>query len=245
MMRSAIGILFMMMLVLIPAIVMPADEEGGIVLSAFATASPAPNEDWKDAHHAIWLKATAYPILLNRTPPLFSDGPFDDGERPNCTVRLLRLAPGDVAVQVHWTDAAENLFAAGKRYPDGGSEHIYKSHTEETDQFSDALCIMVPKQRGPHAQYPSIMMGDIAQNVDLYFWQAGRGFSLLSAHGRASTAATTETIEGTATRDEEGWTVVLHLSGMTMQTPVCFAVWDGVKGHRDGLKYFSLWYEIQ
>ena len=52
-------------------------------------------------------------------------------------------------------------------------------------------------------------------------------------------------VQGTAVRDGDGWTVTLVVPKVSKGTPISFAVWDGARQQRDGLKFYSLWYEAQ
>lgn len=192
-----------------------------------------------------WASVKATRLRLSLTPPLYPGDPTDDGFRPDASVQLLRLDDSSVVVRAQWNDPTANLAGEGAALPDGGEAHIYKKHSAEVGTFPDAFCVMAPVKRGPHTTYPSMMMGDKQQPVDLYFWKAGIGFQLLGAHGRASTAKTESVLKGRSTREGDQWTVTMLLPNLTPDTPVCFAIWDGAKEQRDGIKYFSLWYEVK
>jgi DMSO reductase family type II enzyme heme b subunit len=88
------------------------------------------------------------------------------------------------------------------------------------------------------------MMGEPGEPVDLYYWHHVKGFQHLQAAGRGTTGPTGETIPGKARRTANGWSVIFQLPVPVTATPFAFATWDGDKSHRDGLKYFSLWYEV-
>jgi len=90
-----------------------------------------------------------------------------------------------------------------------------------------------------------MMMGEAGSPVELYYWRNGKGFQVLDAHGRSSVEKTSSTFQGSAQHDSESWRVVLAIPNVTPETPLCFALWDGAMQHRDGLKYFSLWYEVE
>ncbi|MFB3786998.1 MAG: hypothetical protein ACE15F_11595 [bacterium] len=223
-------------------------KSGALILAPASAPAGRSLEEVLDPAGPLWKDARAYPVRLNRTPPLYADGPFDDGERPATTVRLLRLADQTVVIRIEWTDATVNEFTPGKKYPDVGAEHIYPRHTENTSTFGDAVAVMVPQARGPAVSYPSLMMGETGKPVDIYAWMAGRGFAWMNAHGRASTAFapgfTPGGVPGQASRAPAGWAVTVSVPGLVEGTPLCFAVWDGAKQHRDGVKYFSLWCEV-
>lgn len=222
----------------------PADNSGAVMLKAQAAPQGASLEALLDPNHAAWQQAAEQAIHLNRTPPLYADGPFDFGYTPEASVRILHLPDQSAVVWMKWQDASENTTNKGQRIPDGGAAHIYQPQTMKSDRFSDAACTMVPQQRGPSRQYPNPMMGDVNAPVEMYLWKAGLGFSLLNAHGRASTANTGQPAQGDALRHANGWTIVQHVPNLLAGTPICFAIWDGEGMHRDGLKYYSLWYEI-
>jgi hypothetical protein len=194
---------------------------------------------------ARWAAIKGRPLRLSHTPPLHAGGPHDDGSRPEATVQMLALDTGQWAVRLSWTDATRNHGAPSRRVADGGERRIYKRHSEGVGRFSDAACVMIPKQRGARKSYPSLMMGDAKTVVELFYWRAGAGFSHLVARGRASTKRTAKQVRGKAQYKEGVWTAVFIIPALDAGTPVAFALWDGKKRHRDGLKYFSLWYEVK
>jgi hypothetical protein len=219
-------------------------DNGALVLpvrSILQTETAAALEPTADA----WASTKAILLHLNLTPSLYPGDVTDDGFRPEVSVQVLRLDDGTAVVRAQWTDPTTNRTESGVTVLDGGEAHIYKKYSSDVGTFPDAFCAMVPVKRGPHAAYPSMMMGEKKQPVDLYFWKAGIGFQLLGAHGRASTAKTKTSLAGKSVREGDRWTVTMALTDMTPGTPVCFAVWDGAREQRDGIKYFSLWYEVQ
>jgi hypothetical protein len=230
-------------LLLLPTLCCALDD-GALVLPVQSIAQTDAASVLEPAATA-WKSAKAIPLHLNLTPPLYAGDATDDGFRPKVSVQLLRLDDGSVVVRAQWTDASANLAGDGTTFPDGGEAHIYKKHSVGVGTFPDAFCAMVPVKRGPHATYPSMMMGEKQQPVDLCFWKAGTGFQLLGAHGRASTAKTKTPLAGKAVREGGQWKVTMVLHNLTSGTPVCFAVWDGAREQRDGIKYFSLWYEVE
>lgn len=240
-------ILLLLIVVLFSASLHAADENGAIVIPVNAAASTTGIDDLYNLNHPAWAQADKTALHFHRTPPLYNDGPYDDGERPVASVRFIRFSDKTLVLRLEWSDSTLDNFEQGVRYPDAGEPHVYKTHTSSTNQFGDSACLMAPKTRAPMSAYPSMMMGDAASPVDLFFWQAGRGFSLLQAHGRASTAAaqTEQALTGKSFRQENGWAVIFVLPDLSASIPVCFAIWDGAKQQRDGLKYYSLWYEIQ
>ncbi len=221
-----------------------ADKEPGVLALESKPAPDVTLDQLLNPDHAAWVGSPKSPLQFNRTPPVYATDPKDDGTRPEASVQLLRHG-NDVVLRAHWTDPTDNQMAPGKRFPDAGEKHIYKLHSQETNVFPDAMCVMVPQERGPQVIYPSVMMGEGTKPVDLFYWKAGVGFELLNAHGRTSTASTRKPVQGNARRDSDGWTVTIVIPNLTVQTPVCFAIWDGAKEQRDGLKYFSLWYEVE
>lgn len=195
--------------------------------------------------HPVWSSAPANPIHFNRTPALYSTDAPGEGPPPEASVRLVRASDGKVLFRIQWTDATENLAGKGARYPDAGEGHTYKVQTEQENAFADAACLMFPEKKGSHARYPSLMMGEAGDPMLLYYWRAGMGFQLLNSHGRSTVADSTEKMAGKAVRLLEGWCAVFAVPALPERTPVSFALWDGSLEHRDGLKYFSLWYEVE
>jgi len=226
------------------ALAWQGDARAEQVLAAPAAPAGVTAKEAQDPAHAAWSSIPESRLRLHRTPPLYSTDPRDDGERPAASVRLLRLADGALAVRLQWTDATEDLGAASARYPDQGDAKIYKRHTEQAGRFADGACAMVPRRRGSHDHYPSMMMGDAANPVDLFYWRAGLGFQKLRAAGRGTVAKAGQRAEGRASWADGRWSVVFILRQAPARTPICFALWDGAREQRDGLKYFSLWYEL-
>lgn len=198
-----------------------------------------------DPRDAAWNEAPSRALHFNRTPPLYDGDPSDDGGRPVASVQLIRVGSQDLVARIHWSDPTANLAAKGVRYPDTGSPHIYKRHTEDPDRFADAFCLMVPVRRGPADSFPSLMMGGTNEAVELYYWRAGQSPQVIRAHGRGTTATTPTATQGGAARDDNGWTITLVVPRVRKGTPISFAIWDGARQHRDGLKFYSLWYEVE
>ncbi len=216
-----------------------------MLLAAGSAPAGATVEGALDPAADAWKGVAVLPILLNRTPPLLSDGPFDDGARPTATVQLLRFGETTV-LRIQWTDATANVGPVDRRLPDAGAGQIYKQHSQDVESFADAVCIMVPERRGPGVPYPSLMMGEVNQSVELYYWRADKGFRVLAAHGRTTTQAKGGQVpKGIMTRAADGYSVTMAVPNVAPETPVAFAIWDGAQQQRDGLKYFSPWYEVR
>ncbi|MBZ0256372.1 hypothetical protein K8I31_09930, partial [bacterium] len=152
-----------------------ADENGAIVIPVDTAASTTEINDLYNLNHPAWAQANETAIHFHRTPPLFNDGPYDDGERPTASVRFIRFSDKTMVLRLEWSDSTADQFEQGVRYPDAGESRIYKTQTANTNQFGDSACLMAPKSRMPMSAYPSMMMGDKISPVDLFFWQAGRG----------------------------------------------------------------------
>lgn len=231
-----------------PPALMPQDVDA-LVLSARPLNADDPAPLLNPAAPA-WEQVMPAKILLNRTPPIYVGDPADDGWRPAAQVQLLRLIGDRVVVRLTWTDPAADEAGQGTAYPDAGADSIYKRHSGDTASFPDAAGIMIPARRGPGPIHPSLMMGDAAQPVEIVMWQAGRGFFNLTASGRGTTAfvpvgAQKAPVPGAAARTADGWSACFLLENCLPGSPVSFAVWDGARGQRSGLKYYSLWYEVR
>lgn len=224
---------------------MATDKTGALVLNVTRLAAGTiPDSNLLDPHNHIWNSIPDNPLHFNRTGPLFDGDPLDGGERPAADIRLCRLNDR-LVIRVHWTDSTEDKTSDVPRYPDGGDAHIYHRHSNAVDEFHDAFCVMIPITRGPTQSYPSLMMGSIDTPVELYYWKGGSGFKILNAHGRASTSETGTMFKGVAQYGNSNYIVTMILTNVPPKTPVCFAIWDGAKQQRDGMKYFSLWYEVE
>jgi hypothetical protein len=193
---------------------------------------------------ANWSNYTENSIKFNLTPPVHDGDAIFDGFLPVATAQFARSG-NKLLIKLSWGDTSENVTGKGRKYPDAGEEHIYIQQTESTSNFADAACIMIPQLRQETESYPSLMMGQGDRPVDIYLWRAGEGFSALSGKGRATVARTKIAIIGNVVRSEGGWSVVMQIDNIPSRTPVSFAIWDGGRAQRDGLKYYSLWYEVE
>lgn len=183
-------------------------------------------------------------IHLNRTPPLFETDPRDDGVRPVARVQV-QVADSNLYIRLSWSDSTADTVLAARRYPDSGAAAIYKRQSEYLDRFPDAACVMVPKQSSPSGPYPSLMMGDQADQVWLYYWRNGWGFERLEAAGRGTTTLKGVRFPGNAKYEKGQWVVVFEIpAGRSSRIPLAFAIWNGSQSQRDGLKFYSLWYEV-
>jgi hypothetical protein len=221
------------------------DKSGALMLGVTQATETISDSNLLDPQNPMWNTIADNPLHLNRTPPLYDGDPQDDGKRPTASIRLCRTTGGDLVIRVNWTDPTEDKSADAVRYPDAGASHIYEMHSQATDLFPDAFCAMVPVTRGAAKTYPSMMMGSADNPAELYYWRAGTGFRFLNAHGRASTSETKIVIRGTATRQNNSYVIVMVLPNMSPGNPVCFAIWNGADKQRDGMKYTSLWYEVE
>lgn len=186
----------------------------------------------------------AAPVHLNRTPPLYETDPRDDGSRP---IAMVQLQKRDTVlyVRLEWTDSTADAPPSASTYADAGEAHIYKAHTGEIGAFSDAACVMIPAGESASGPLPSLVMGENAQPVLLYYWRNGVGFSEMTASGRGTTQSTGRTFPGNARYENNRWRVVFEVPVHAASTPLAFAIWDGNREHRDGLKFYSLWYDAQ
>lgn len=213
--------------------------EPALPMTASATASPASAILADDP--TVWDAVTPQPLHLNHTPPLYDTDPRDDGHRPQASMQLLR-ADTMLYVRLAWDDATVDSIPMAKRYADGGDSAIYKRQSEVIDRFRDAACVMVPRAQA--AATPSLVMGDVHHPVELYYWRNGEGFVIGTAAGRGSTLLSTTAFAGHARHANGQWHVIFAVPMTQTPQPLAIALWDGSRQHRDGLKYYSLWYEV-
>lgn len=211
-------------------------------LPVAASSSDASSTALLSGDDAAWDAIPELSILLNHTPPLYDTDPKDDGFRPHAAMRLVRKDTS-LYVLLTWSDVTVDSIPAAKRYADAGEPGLYKRQSEVIDHFRDAACIMTPRDRsdGPN---PSLVMGDVGHPVTLYYWRNGEGFAVGEAAGRGSTTMSTTSFPGHASHQASQWDVVFTLPMSTASMPIALAIWDGSRDHRDGLKYYSLWYEV-
>lgn len=192
-----------------------------------------------------WQSAVATPVLLSRTPRVFQTSPPVKGPVPKMQARAVRCG-GKLLVRLEWDDATRNApKAPPARTGSGGDpKQLYHRPTAETNTFADAAAIMVPEQWSG-GRFPSLQMGDRANPVKLYFWNASRGAEEVDATGRATTKGTGKTLAHTAKHAEGKWTVVLEVPDCADGCPLAFAVWNGETDDRNGQKFFSIWYALK
>ncbi|MFN3803860.1 MAG: ethylbenzene dehydrogenase-related protein [Pyrobaculum sp.] len=160
-----------------------------------------------------------------------------------------------VAIRLTWSDATQDVIKAGG-----------------LDVFPDAVAVQFPVSR---AQLPYICMGTVDNPVNIIYWRAGAGVENLVAGAgyglspqqrealglQATPTATLELLPPqaqvvTAYSKYEGgkWAVVIvrplgsvHplMSSLAGGFNAAFAVWDGSKGERGGLKATSGWVQFQ
>jgi len=211
-------------------------------LPVTAAASSASPSALLSGDNDVWDAVSAVPVHLNHTPPLYDTDGKDDGYRPKASMRLIRQ-DSLLYLRLTWTDSTVDSIPAAKRYADAGEPELYKRQSEAIDQFRDAACIMTPSGKLEGAN-PSLVMGDVGHPVTLYYWRNGEGFVVGEAAGRGSTTMSTTPFPGYASHQADQWKVVFALPMSTASMPIAVAIWDGSRDHRDGLKYYSLWYEV-
>lgn len=189
-----------------------------------------------------WAAVPAAPVHLNHTPPLYDTDQKDDGYRPKASMQLIRQDTS-LYVRLTWSDDTVDSIPAAKRYADAGESEVYKRQSEVIDQFRDAACLMVPQDTSSGSN-PSLVMGDLGHLVTLYYWRNGEGFVLGTAAGRGSTTMSTTAFPGNASHHAGQWRVIFSIPMTSGAMPLALAIWDGSRDHRDGVKYYSLWYEV-
>jgi len=206
------------------------------------TASPGPADAnaLADPASSAWQKIQSNRVALNRTPRLYETEAPSEAVISEVEVRIAR-AGGKMLVRLSWRDATPD---AAKIAPAPGTpaeSRFLKEPTEETSRFFDAAAIMVPTALKAAAA-PSLQMGDRADPVTIYYWNAARGPMLMEAQGRETTRRTGQVFPARAVYEGGIWSVTFELAGLPSGTPLAFAVWNGSQQDRDGRKYFSVWH---
>ncbi|MEW5875137.1 MAG: hypothetical protein AB1752_08165 [Candidatus Zixiibacteriota bacterium] len=237
------GALLAALLTLAPPALSQSDASGANpALPVTAMPGDASPSELLSPDHAPWEAIAHVPVHLNRTPPLYDTDPKDDGYRPVASMQLVRR-DSTLYVRLSWADATVDSIPAAKLYADAGDPAVYKRQSEVIDRFRDAACVMTPRLP-PDGANPSLVMGDAGRPVTLYYWRNGDGFTIGTAAGRGSTTLSETTFPGHASHQSGQWSVVFALPMAAPSMPIAIALWDGSKEHRDGLKYYSLWYEV-
>lgn len=149
-------------------------------------------------------------------------------------------------LRLRWNDATRNAPEAPPPKPaeEEDPSKLYKRPTRETDAFADALAIMVPDDWSPQ-QVPSLVMGDRKTPARLYHWNASRGADQLIAKGRATQVSSGKSFPFHDRHADGYWTLTVDIGEAPAACPIAFAVWNGHDKDRDGLKFFSIWYNLQ
>lgn len=199
-----------------------------------------------DPASILWRQAVPTPLLLSRTPRLYQSEPPAQPTPPSAEVRVLR-ASSKLLLRLSWSDDTADVPRAPEagRGEAGTPDLIDKQPTALTAEFSDAAAVMLPENwAGP--AFPSLVMGDEKSAALLYQWTASRGTDVVRANGRATTRRLGQPFPSKAVRDEGRWTVTLEVPAPPLEAgyPIAFALWDGHRGDRDGMKFFSVWYVL-
>lgn len=224
----------------------------GVVLPAEAlrirvASSSAAAASLLDPASPAWSTAVPTALSFSRTPRVYPSEPTPAGDPPKCTVQAIRCG-NQIAFRLHWQDATHDAPVAPEaKAGDGGGEpkHLYRRPTGHPNAFGDAAAIMVPDRwNGP--AFPSLIMGAAKEPVTLYHWNASRGGAVLTATGRTTvTPMAGAKLEHRASYDAGAWTLTLVMPNQPDGYPVSFALWDGARGDRDGLKFFTVWHVLQ
>jgi len=214
------------------------------VLNVVPAAPASSAEVLLNGGPAAWSRVPARHVALNRTPPLFDTDEPAGLEIASVDVRLAR-ANGKVLVNLAWRDATRDAATLAK-VPDTPPEaRFLKVPTEADDRFFDAAAVMFPSKTGPDVIAPSLQMGDADHTVEIYYWNAARGASVMQAQGRSTTRRTGQTFPAAASYQNGQWNVTMELPDLPSGTTVAFAIWNGSQKDRDGRKYFSVWQVLE
>ncbi|MDO8588014.1 MAG: hypothetical protein Q7T82_13375 [Armatimonadota bacterium] len=195
-----------------------------------------------DPANGVWKAAKPLSILLNTTPRIYVTDKVSQSAPP-ALVRCADASDG-TAFLLTWKDATKDQPVVSRSSPAGRGARLRVVHSDATDRFYDTAAVMVPIDRNSAAN-PCIQMGEKGGPVNIYFWNAVRGPAVMSASGRGTTARTGKSFPARATYTNGEWKVTFVLPKLPNGSPVAFAVWDGSKGQRGGLKYFSLWHTLR
>ena len=201
-------------------------------------------DDLLDPQARAWEASRPVAVLLSRTPRVYQTEPKADRPPPALEVRAAR-AGGKLVVRLRWEDATNDAPQAppAKTGTGGAPERLYHRPTVDTSRFADAAAVMCPVEwSGP--AFPSLQMGDPSHPVRIHYWNAARGAEDLTATGRTTPSPAGATFPHRAAHADGHWTLTAVLPDRPDGYPLAFAVWDGARQDRDGLKFFSIWYTL-
>ena len=210
-----------------------------------APASSIPAETLLDPEAQAWQQFALRRVALNRTPALYDTDPPATLDIPMMEVRLARVDGGKLLVHLDWRDSTNDVAALAAAPETPPEQRQQKEPTAATERFFDAAAVMFPASRVRALFTPSLQMGDSAQPVTIYYWNAARGALLMEAQGRGTTRRTGQSFAARGTYRAGEWRVVLELPDLPAGVPLSFAVWNGSQQDRDGRKYFSVWHWLE
>jgi len=215
---------------------------GGLSLRIAPTTAAA--DALRDPESRAWEQVAVQRVGLNRTPPIYDTDPPSELDIPLVEVRLVH-AGGKLLVHLFWNDATDNSATLAGAPTTPPETRVYKEHTESTERFFDAAAVMFPTRASPNGTSPSLQMGDAADPVTIYYWNAARGAMLMDAQGRGTTRRTGQSFPARGQYRAGHWSVVLELPDLPAGRQLAFAVWNGSQSDRDGRKYFSVWHSLE
>jgi hypothetical protein len=224
-----------------PAKTVPAEQSG---MSLRAATSSVREEALLNPNSSEWIKFAPQRVALNRTPRLYDTESTSEPELSFVDIRLVR-AEGKLLVQMIWRDPTEDTAQIAKLPSAPAEGRPHKELTGATDRFFDAAAVMHPVRAPENKVWPSLQMGDIAQPVHIYFWNAARGAARMQGEGRGATKRTGESFPAQALYGNGSWHVTMELQDLPSGMPVAFAIWNGSQQDRDGRKYFTTWLKLE
>jgi len=219
-----------------------AKPAAGQFLSVAASSASADN--LLNGGPAKWNQIAVKHVALNRTPPLYDTDEPATLEIPSVDVRTAR-AGGKLLVQLSWRDPTHDAITLAEVPNTPPETRFRKVQTEADDRFFDAAAVMFPAKSGSGAIAPSLQMGDAEHPVEIYYWNATRGATVMQAQGRGTTRRTGQNFPANSTYQNGQWNVIFELPDLPAGTTVAFAVWNGSQKDRDGRKYFSVWQVLE
>jgi hypothetical protein len=220
----------------------PPSEQPGMFLRAATSSARA--EALLDPLSPEWNKMPSQRVALNRTPRLYDTEAPSEPEISFVDIRLAR-AEGKLLVQMVWHDPSLDAAQIAKLPSAPAEGRPHKELTEATDRFFDSAAVMHRVRLPENDVWPSLQMGDAADPVTIYFWNAARGAARMQAEGRGTTKRTGETFPAQAVYRDASWRLSMELGDVPAGMPLAFAIWNGSQQDRDGRKYFTTWLKLE
>ncbi len=160
----------------------------------------------------------------------------------------------EVAIMLSWHDMSAETNGSNSPALDVPLFDADALEAVGSNQFSDAVAVMVPSKTPETIVKPYIMFGDKKNSMDIWFADlAADGAKLFTGKGQGNIEESASEITATSSYEEGRWTVIFKRSRMAENglsfdegtfVPIAFSVWDGFNHERGNKRGLTSWYNI-